>query len=160
MHSSIFQVGIQPIEVDDYVSQENFYDSFDDFADYIGEEWTDDNRKDEIRWLAGTLSELFDLDETGEALVYKGGMEAFKEQWAAAIREAAQEVTGDNILELMPRWKTRAACKKTHLCCDYRFSIQDCSSYPDSLDGLIGYVNGKMKPGDKLYVGAVIDFHY
>ncbi len=160
MHSSIYQVSIQPIEVDDYAKPDYFYDNSNDFADYIGEEWTGDNRKEDIKWLAHTLSDLFDLDETGEILVYKGGMDVFKEKWTAAIHKAAEEVTDDNVLESMPRWYAKNVCEKTHLYSDYRFSIENWNDYPNPLDELIEYVADKMKPGDKLYIGAVIDFHF
>ena len=79
-HSRIFQVGIQPIEVDDYATSSDFYENSDSFAHYIGDEQEGDDRKEDIRYLANKLKDLFALDDDGETLTYKGevAMVAFK----------------------------------------------------------------------------------
>jgi hypothetical protein len=162
-HSRIFQVSIQPIEVDDYAVSSDFYENSGDFADYIGDEQEGDDRKDDIGHLADTLRDLFTLDEDGEALTYKGetAMAAFKQAYADCLREEADKVTAENILEWQTRYEVRAISKETHLRTDYRFKIEDWNGdFADTPAELISYVADKMKEGEKLYIGAVIDYHY
>lgn len=163
MHSRIFQVSIQPIEVDDYAVSSDFYDNSGDFADYIGDEKEGNDRKEDIGNLADTLKDLFTLDEDGETLTYKGetAMEAFKQAWADHLREEAAKVTADNILDWYSRYGVCAICEETHLYTNYRFKIENWNGdFADAASELISYVAAKMKEGDKLYIGAVIDYHF
>lgn len=162
-HSKIFQIGSKPIKEEDYASPEEFYDNSQDFADYIGDELTGDDRREYIKYLADRLKDLFTLDEKCNALVYKGeaAMQQFKEKWAAAIRFAAREITEDNVLESSPRWKVRSISRETHLQSTYRVSIEEWNGYAGPLGDLIEWVAcSNFKAGKKLYIGAVIDYHY
>ena len=163
-HSRIYQISSKRIAKYDYATPDDFYENSGDFADYIGDRIDDkDDRKGDIRHLAEELGDLFDLSDDGNALVYKGdeAMKKFKEQWADAIRKAAQEITADNILELSPRWKVRTICNETHLMTSRRVSIEEWNGYAGPMDDLIEWVAyKKFKAGKKIYIGAVIDYHY
>lgn len=161
-HSRIYQVNVRPISEDEYVGSDDFYENSDDFANYIGDEVEGDERKEDIKHLGETLKDLFSLDEDSETLTYKGesAMEAFKQAWADCLREEAAQVTAGNILEYRSRNQVRATCKETHLRTSYRFYIEDYNELAEAAATLIAYVSDKMKTGDKLYVGAVIDYHY
>lgn len=159
-HSRIFQVSIQPIEADDYATSSDFYENSDSFAEYIGDEQEGDDRKEDIRYLADELKDLFTLDEDGETLTYKGevAMMAFKQAWSDRLQEEAANVTAENVLEWEPRYDVRRTCEETHLRTSYRFYIDGWIDYAGSCDDLIEYVAEEMKEGDKLYIGAVIDY--
>lgn len=163
-HSRIYQVSSKRIAKDDYASPDDFYENSGDFADYIGDRIDDEeDRKEDIRHLAETLSDLFDLSDDGNALVYKGdeAMKKFKQDWADAIRKAAQEITADNVLESSPRWKVRFICNETHLQTSRRVNIEEWNGYAGPMDDLIEWVAyKKFKAGKKIYIGAVIDYHY
>lgn len=161
MHSKIFQVSIQPIEVDDYCSSDDFYEN-NDFADYIGDVLEGDDRKACIGYLADTLKDLFAYDPNLETLTYKGegAMEAFKKAWAACLHEEAAKVTADNILDLLPLIHVSRTCEETHLGTSYRFYIENYNGYAAPAIDLIEYVADKMKAGDKLYIGAVVGYHF
>ena len=161
--SRIFQVSIQPIAVDDFAQSSDFYENSGDFADYIGDEQEGDERKEDVKHLAHTLRYLFTLDEGGDTLTYRGekAMEAFKERWATAIGDAAGKVTAANILDWQLRYDVKRVCEEAALYTSYRFKIEDWNGdYADTPAELISYVASKMKEGDKLYIGAVIDYHY
>lgn len=163
MHSRIFQVSLQPVKMERYAVSSDFYDNSSDFADYIGAELDRSERREDIGYLAEALSDIFDFDKRSRVLVYKGeeAMEKFKGDWAAAIREKAEVMTADNILDWYVRYRVEKLCSKTHLDISYRFCIVDwCDGVAEPMEGLIGFVAQKMKKGDKLYVGAVIDFHF
>lgn len=163
-HSRIYQISSKRIAKGDYASPSNFYENSSDFADYIGDEIEDeDDRKEDIRHLADTLSDLFDLSEDGKALVYKGeeAMNAFKQKWADAIRKAAQEITAENVLESSPRWQVRSICEETHLQTSRRVSIEEWNGYAGPMEDLVGWVAfSKFKAGKKIYVGSIIDYHF
>ena len=163
-HSRIFQISRKRIAKGDYASPSDFYDNSSDFADYIGDEIEDeDDRKDDISHLADVLSDLFDLSDDGKTLVYKGeeAMKAFKQEWADAIRQAAQEITADNVLESQPRWRVQSICTETHLRTSLRVSIEEWNGYAGPMDDLVEWMDfSKFKAGKKVYIGAVIDYHY
>lgn len=88
------------------------------------------------------------------------GMQVFKNEWANAIVRAASAIKPENILEWQPRYDVRRICEDTHLRTSYRFYIWGCNDYAAPCSELIEYIADKMKQGDKLYIGAVIDYHY
>ena len=162
-HSRIYQLSSHPIKKEDYEIPDSFYENSSDFADYIGDEQTGDNRKEDIEYLADRLSGLFSLDEKADALVYKGGkaMQKFKEAWADAIRNAANEITADNVLESSLRWKVRSICRETHLQTPLRVKIEEWNGWAGPMSDLIEWTAYKnFKKGKKIYVGSVIDYHY
>jgi len=163
-HSKIFQISSKRIDNDDYASSSDFYDNSSDFADYIGDEEEDDDRRECIERLADTLEDLFTLGDDGESLVYKGedAMKAFLAEWADAIRQKAQEVTAATVLDSMRRWELEKLCEETHLRTGYRVHIEEWNGgCAGPMDDLIEWVSDlKMKAGDVIYIGAVIDYHY
>ena len=159
MHSKIFQVSATPINADNYTSPEFFYDSCSGWADYIGEPCEGDERKDCIKHLQSRFSDLFDLDETGEVLIYKGGLDEFKKEWAEAIRNAAAQINEDTVLKWSKRRDLVRACEETHLETSYRFSIEKWDTYAHAAKEFVEYIADTLKVGDKVYIGAVIDFH-
>lgn len=163
-HSRIYQISSRRIAKGDYASPSDFYDNSSDFADYIGYEIEDeDDRKDDISHLADALSDIFDLSDDGKALVYKGeeALKKFKQEWADVIRQAAQEITADNVLESQPRWILQSICEDTHLRSSRRVSIEEWNGHAGPMGDLIEWVaSSKFKAGKKIYVGAVIDYHY
>lgn len=160
MHSRIFQISSKRIAKGDYANPEDFYDNSGDFADYIGYEIEGDERKADIGCLAEELSDLFALDESGEALIYKGGLDAFKQAWADAIHKTVEGITADNVLMTMVRYRLECICNETHLRSSFRVFIPEWNGYAATMSDLIGYIaSERFKPGKKLYIGAVIDYH-
>jgi hypothetical protein len=51
--------------------------------------------------------------------------------------------------------------KYTHKDVYHRFVVEEYFGlFPETYGDFVAYAYGNLKPGDKLYVGAVIDFHY
>lgn len=162
-YSRIYQIAKHPIDVDDYATSGDFYDNSHDFADYIGDEQKGDDRKEDIESLAQVVSDLFTLDKEHDALVYRGddAMRAFRKAWADALHKAAAAITADNVLDYMGRWEVKALCDDTHLRTSYRVCIEDWAGYAGPMDDLVEFIAyEKLKAGDRLYIGAVIDYHY
>ena len=159
MHSNIYQLSKKPIDKEEWVSSEYFYDNSQDFADYIGDEIKGDDRTECIKNLQHALSDIFDLD--GETLVYKGedNMNKFLDDWAKEINKKAAGITWSTILEFPNLYRLECLTQRTHLDLEYRFFIEDYNSYAGPLSDLVEYAASKMKEGDRLQIGAVIDYH-
>ena len=88
MHSNIFQLSAKPISAGDFLYSEYFYDDC-HFADYIGDEFNDEERHEKIKWLSVEFPEMFDFvndEEYGEGLIFKG-MGNFLAEWVKAIKD-------------------------------------------------------------------------
>lgn len=160
-HAKIYQISRNPVDRDDYVEPDNFYDNHDSYADYIGNKVEGDKRKECLEYLAKDLQEIFDLD--GETLVFKGkpALKAFKQKWVDAIQKQAQEVTVENVARHTPRLAICNFAEDTHKAVSDRFCIEEWSGmYAEPTAELIDFVGRNLRKGQRLYIGAIIDFHY
>lgn len=162
MHSCIFQVGTKPISEDNFYKPEYLYENSSDFADYIGDEYTEEKRADCIKDLAKELEEIFTLDE--KELFFtkkdKASFDKFLEKWAKAIKDSAAKIDKSSVLRGTSRYKVESACNETHLMSSFRFVIEDYNGgYAAPMSELIEYVSD-MRKGRKIYIGAVIDYHF
>ena len=159
MHSKIFQISNAPIDVDDYSSPECYYDNS-EFADYIGEPIKGETREECIKYLAESLSDIFSYD--GKALVYKGNdaLHEFKRKWLEAIREITDKLTAGNLMEEHNVYRLRRLTLQTHLDSSFRFDINEWNGWAGPMEDLVEYAGYQLKEGDRIYVGAVIDYHY
>ena len=161
-HGKIYQLATKPISEDDYVSPEDFYDNHDAYADWVGDAEEGEEREECIGTLADKLKEIF-TPVGGGVLVYNGkqAMKAFKQNWVDAIRQKASAITEENVTYHSPRSALRDIVDGTHLDLTERFVIEEWSgNYAEPLAELINYADEHMRKGSKLYIGAVIDFHY
>ena len=157
MHSKIYQIGLKPISKEDYVSSTDFYENSDDFADYIGDKYPEEERLEAAENLAGIFPELFDYIGDG-SLRYKG-MGTFLQEWADKIHSLAGEITKDNIMKGLHRFRLSRLTATTHKEINSRFYIEDWNGCAGPASDLIEFL-GCQKEGTLLYVGAVIDFHF
>ena len=163
MHSKIYQIARKPIGVENYVGSDKFYDNSSDFADYIGDEMVGDDRRDCIGSLASSLADLFDLDAEHDALVFKGkaALGTFRRKWVERIHAEAAKITTLNVLSGHLRFELEEVCNQTHKRLESRFYIVGWNDYAAPLEDLIQFVaHENMIKGSRLYIGAVIDFHY
>jgi len=161
-HSKIFQISNKPIDKEDYQSPETYYDNSGDFADYIGDEYEDEDRDEAIGYLADLLKDVFEHKGGGE-FRYKGSeaMEKFNLAWADDLRRQAGLLTPENLFKNQNLYLICATCKETHLRTSYRVDIADWAegvAYP--FGELFEYAANKLKKNNRIYVGAVIDYHY
>lgn len=159
-HGKIFQLASKPIRKDGYITPEDFYDNHDAYADWIGDEVEEEERKECIGYLASALQGLCELDKSGTAFVYRGGLERYLQEWVDAIHEKAQAITAANVLYHTPRATLRDIVSGTHKDTADRFVIKEYSGdYAEPMSSLIEFLH-QLKPGDMLYIGGIVDFHY
>jgi len=156
MHSKIFQVSTEPIEKDARLSPIELYDNCGDFADYIGDEYHGDERLAKIQFLAKEFPDIFNID--GEVLIYKG-LGNFVNDWIGSIREAAQNLTEENIFNDGNLYRVRHIVEDTHYRIFTRFYINNWNCCPDPFGEFIGWLS-RLDVGTRIYVGSVIDYHF
>lgn len=157
MHGKIYQIGLKQISKEDYVSPTDFYENSSDFADYIGDEYPEKERLEDVEHLAEIFPELFDYVGDG-TLQYKG-MGTFLQDWVDEIKRQASEMTADNILKDIRLFKLSKLTDTTHRGLDSRFYIEDWNGLAGPASDLIEFL-AKQKEGTLIYVGSVIDFHF
>ncbi len=155
MHSKIFQLATTPIKEEDFLKPEHLYGDC-DFADYVGDEMTGDLRRDFIESLARQLSDIVDLD--GETLVFKG-IGNFVHKWYEYIKEKANALDDSKVDTSQLYWVEKAT-ERTHLDTSYRIYLEEWNNYAGPMCDFINFADSVLKPGDRLYVGSVIDYHY
>jgi len=157
MHDKIFQIGLKPISKEDYVSPMAFYENSSDFADYIGDEYSEKERLETAEHLAKIFPEL--LDYVGDGTLQYKGMGTFLQDWVDEIKRQASEMTANNILKDIRLFKLSKLTDTTHRGLNSRFYIEDWNELAGPATDLIEFL-ARQKEGTRLYVGAVIDFHF
>lgn len=157
MHSRIFQIGLEPIAKDDYVSPSYFDDDCLDFADYIGDELEGTHRVESIEWLVKGLRGI--LGHVSDGVLRYNGLGNLLEEWAAEVKRQAGEISGENIIKDMRRYRMSALMDRTHLDLDFRFYTEDWSGCAEPLGDFVAYLS-TLEEGTLIYVGSVIDFHF
>lgn len=161
-HSKIFQISDKPITPEDYCKPDDFYENSDDFADYIGDEITDEEeRKECIDYLADTIKDVFTHEGDG-VFTYKGeeALRKFKQAWLAEIQHLTDNLNEDNLLKNQNQYRLSAATEQTHLHSCYRIMIEAWNGCAAPIADLFEFTESQLKAGDHIYVGAVIDYHY
>ena len=162
MHSKIFQISDKPISKDEYVDPSTYYDNSGDFADYIGDEITGEDRKDALNSLYRLIKDVFRLVRPG-IYAYKGeeAMKLFKQSWADGIKAMAASLNPDNLFHDQNLFKIRCLTKESHLRTGFRVHIENWAGGTANPFGeLFEYADSQLKTGDRIYVGAIIDYHF
>lgn len=162
MHSNIYQISNKPIEVGDYTNCGTYEDNSGDFADYIGNNYDGDDRKERIENFGYIIRDVFTPKGDG-VFEYKGkdAMNEFKEKWLSALKEQLDAMTANNMLSELRLSRLAGLTERTHLNVESRVDIESWAggvAYP--FGELFEYADHMLKKGDCIYIGAVIDYHY
>ena len=157
MHSNIYQISTMPIDKEDWLTPSYFHDNSQDFADYIGDAYDGEERKECINSLGDLFDGVFTMD--GESLIYNGS-DKFVEDWCKEIQRRAASITPQTIFENVNLFRLKKLTDTTHIDISSRFYIEEWNGCSGAADDLIGFCHYKLNVGDRLYVGAVIDYHF
>lgn len=152
MHSRIFEITSKQLDRDDYLTSGWLEpEQYSDFADYIDDDIEDED--DDIKWLASVMSDIFDCE--GRELTLRD-ISGFIEQWKAEVRKRASEFDpkGDG----MSSYFLRKSIKRTHKGIDFHFYNEDYGLM-DPRQLIENFLLHK-KPGDKFYIGGILDYHF
>ena len=154
MHNKIYQIGRERINGDDFITECDFMpENYSHFAD-----WIQDVDNDEYEELYKRLDHQFEgvFTRDGDELTYIGA-EKFMEKWLAHIKAFVEPLTVESMKDWYPMFKVEDIIKNTHLCTPTKIyvdeEIQDLGDFMRS-------VFAEAKPGDKLYLGGIIDYHW
>lgn len=153
MHNDIYQLSTKPISGSDFISADYFEESvWEPFADYLDDRYEEDESYDDA-YMTFPLMGIFERE--GDCLTYLGEGN-IRREWMDEVR--AEMVDENSIDSDINRFKL---CRSIEHPFTYdRFCIEDWCMDPQTSGEFLTYVLKKLKKGDKLYLGGVVDFHY
>lgn len=157
MHSCIYQ--IMRSKDEERIDESTFFEHLGDIpADYVSDLGEDDE-DDYIKALPNFLPQSMFKCE-GREITFLGGDKDFIEEWKAKVRQAVDDCSTESIVSGDSTWSYLYDLKEAvsnMLDVGCRFFDNDWY-VKKSTEFILDCM--KMEPGTKLYVGAVIDYHY
>lgn len=156
MHAKIYQISRERLNADEFITMSDLTESdmISCCADYFDD--VNENEYDDLyQWVGEILSKAGFLRE-GDALIYQGA-ERFMQEWVDAIKAAATVLETAIMKKWMPMYRLKNVIDNTHLGINHRFYMnEECMSFGEFMRDVFADLN----PGDKLYLGGIVDFHY
>ena len=150
MHSKIIEISKTPIERADYVQADGFtYEEYSDFADYIqGVEKEVENRI--IAW----FDDIEIFTRKGRELTLRP-MGGFMDDWKMKIVDMANNL---DFTDWFSYYDIKDVLKKTHK----KWVCKICMNGEEFWDFgyFCQYIYENYKPGDKFYIGGILDYHF
>lgn len=162
MHSTIFQIAEQPIGTDEYVGIDHVEAGEMTSIDYC-REVSQSERAKLIKTLAHRIlpAGMFSVNPDGETLTYKGGFTEWSKEYTASLHEKAEAIIETNVFK----------------CAGSAYRLQKAIANPLDTDTLFitNYTEGmgvaersrqlmrligSLQIGAKLYIGAILDYHF
>lgn len=157
MHYNIWQVSTKPIDADEFITPTDCEsDGWESWADYI-----DDlsENLDVVYKYFPFLNDNFKMFERdGEVLTYKGD-ETFLKLWEQDVDEKYAEVKS-SFANDMARWRLANCARKPFGINDRIWLSEWSGDCAELVDEFADFCHHKLKVGDKLYLGNVLDFHF
>lgn len=158
MHSKIFQVSKGPIKRSQFIDADTVADNT-DWVDYADEE-SEERRIKLVQELINSALPhgMFQIIDDGCTLIYQDGLDKWKEDYVKKIHQAAAAITPANVLTWCSEKKELSDLLKRPIGGYTMFVIEDnyCAEFSNEFMEFIKDI----KPGDKIYVGAVLDYHW
>lgn len=152
MHSKIYQITATKLGRDDYAELIHFdYDDFSFFADYI-----DDVEKDDEKEYLEAFDILFEgiFSRKGRTITLLD-TSAFIEEWRGAIRKCADNI---DFTDWHSLFQLRELAKRTHKECNTML-YTDYAGF-EYFGDFVQRLYAAHKPGDKFYIGGILDYHW
>ncbi len=157
MHDNIFQVSRKPIARDDYPDTDLIAEN----TEWIGycDEVDKGTRLNAIKHLVDEIlpEGMFSIDSEGDVLTYIGGLEEWAEEYVKKIQDAANKLTPSNILTWCKEKKALKDIMRSPIGHSTMF-VLDNNLFAEFSCEFIEYIND-MQPGDKLFIGSVLNYH-
>lgn len=160
MHSRIYQISKTPIDRDDYIEEDKYYDHWftGSVADYVDD---DTDRDDDVEWLQscyGNKGLSFGQDDSGEYFVVDDKAKYFEanfEKFQKELKELSEK-TFDDFMGgegSMSLYRLKESYDD-----EFGFYIDDRNEY----HGLVTFDRFMRcaTVGEKYYIGATIDYHF
>lgn len=161
MHGTIYQISTEPVDLNDYISEDTV-----SVGDMAGFDYLYDTEKEERQERIQNLVEnvfpkgMFTIAPGGEAIVYQGGFTTWRKSYLELLRAKTADINEDNIMEWIgPSYQLQKAIVNPLGCCSY-FVTEASGGYGTaerSRDLML--MVGKLETGAKLYIGAILGYH-
>ena len=149
MHSKIIEISETPIEREEYITEGCFCDEeFNHFADYLQGVKPESEEKI-IEWI-----DRYGIFERNGRELTLLDVSPFLEKWREKIKERANNIDFSDTLAL---YRLRKIIKETHVDASLRFYFGEEFM---TLGELVHWLYNFHKPGDKFYIGGILDYHF
>lgn len=161
MHSKIFQITQTRVDKENYLNEDTLMQGDDSYFDYCAE-IDDEERKKHIDYLVNHIlpKGMFELTSE-DTILYKGGAEKWKEEFASEVRKKAEAIIPDKVLEWVGPVYQLKKFLKDPLDTGYWFytDAEGVQSYAEQSYEFLREIC-TLEPGTTLYIGGVIDYHF
>lgn len=162
MHSFIFQVSTNPIHREDFINPDRINEGEIVYIDYASE-LNDPERKQHIKGMVENLlpKGMFTLNPDGESATYKGGYTEWSKEYAKGIHERANVINPCNLFKgVGPVWQLQKyILNPLATDCLFVSAFYGGEGSIERSRSLMKIVS-EMTIGQKLYFGAVLDYHF
>ena len=162
MHSVIYQISDQPITIDEFIGIDHIevgdMTSF-DYAYEISVEEREECIRDLVKRILPTG--MFTLGEDGGTLVFQGGFTEWRKSYLDIIRCKMEEIDEENIMKWVgPAYQLQKTILNP-LETDALFitDFADCYGQAERSRELMTMI-GNLQTGERLYIGAVMGYHF
>ena len=157
MHANIYQITERELPRSEFIDEYTFHDRLPDGADYT-RTIPECEEEPYMGWLEGALKGVFERD--GRELTFVG-VEPFLEEWVAKIKESADGLFTE-FFDSITLYQHKCLCERTHRnIASLIYSGERRQGRTENFGDFIQSLSYRnFKPGDKLYIGGIVDFHY
>ncbi len=160
MHSRIFQITKEQVERENYLNEDTLEQGDGSYIDYCAE-ISEAEREQSIACLVDDVLPKGMFTRLGANIIrYNGGMEQWKEQAIANIREKLSALTPENFFYGSQFYDLKeAVVNPLNTAFLFYMDVAGEQSMPETSHNFIFYVSG-LEEGTLLYIGGVIDYHF
>lgn len=150
MHSTIIEILQQPVKRGEYMTEDSFdAEEYTRFADYI-QNVNKERENDTLKW----IDTLQVFDRKGRELTLRP-MGGFMDDWKMEIVKKAKNL---DMTDWMSYYNMKALLRKTHLDCDTMICMNGQEFW--EFGYFIQHLYETNQPGDKFYIGGILDYHF
>lgn len=162
MHNRIYQLSTEPISKQEYIGEDNIESGEMVSIDYAYETKEGERTAHIIELVADILPKgMFILDTDCETLIYQGGFTEWRKEYLTLIQTKTAEITAANIMEWIgPTFQLQKAIVNP-LSTDTLFVTDFAAGYAlaERSREFMAMVS-RLHKGDKLYIGAILGYHF
>ena len=151
MHSFVFQISTEPIEVDKLVEADNIQMDI-NLADYVDD--FHGNRNEAIESLVKATDGMLQHVGNGQ-LIYQGGYQKYMENVISQFKDLAATVNVDSFFNNYKLLKVL----KNPMDVKFLFVSEDSNFWLEQSDVLMTIVSN-LKEGESIFIGNVFDYHF
>ena len=152
MHSRIYQISKTPVDMDDYIDEEKYYDHWftNSVADYVD---GDTDRENDIKWFVKFLK--------SKDMILESNDESFT--LGENVREKYFKEKYDALKECMENMSFKKFCSDSLALYKIQMHIEDKYDFYIHHDGAYQTIDNFMRnveDGQTWYFGGILDYHF